>query len=413
VDVQRIGRRAVLGLGLAGLAVACGSPLGGMDLRGGDVKVHGSAEPRFAAVREAFTANFRAGDEVGAAVCVYLRGRPVVDLWAGLADPDRAAVWGRDTLQYVFSTTKAWTAGCAHLLAQRGQLDLDAPVVAYWPEFAAAGKDRIPVRWLLSHRAGLAILDAPVPLAQALRWDPMVAALAAQRPNWEPGTAHGYHAQTFGWLVGEVVRRVDGRTPGHFLAAEIAAPLGLDLHIGLPTAQQHRASRLIDPDPQRRASRLIDPDPQRRDDPEAARRAGAVTTPLLDGNDPAVQAAEVPSSNGMCTARALARFYAALIGEIAGVRVLDPTTLAAAVLPQADGPDLIRGGRTRFGSGFELPVGGASMLGTGSFGHGGRGGSIGCAHPGAGLAVGYVMNRLGSSGDRRFANIVHALRTSL
>jgi len=149
---------------------------------------------------------------VGAALCVYRHGRKVVDLWGGQADSGTGRAWARDTLQLVYSATKAATATCAHLLAQRGELDLDKPAAHYWPEFAAEGKADIPVRWLLSHRAGLPAIDHPLPLADLLAWDPMVAALAAQRPLWEPGTAHGYHGRTFGWLVGEVIRRVCGRS---------------------------------------------------------------------------------------------------------------------------------------------------------------------------------------------------------
>ncbi|MEV5589826.1 serine hydrolase domain-containing protein [Nonomuraea pusilla] len=205
----------------------------------------GETAPGFEAVRETFEAQLPGEREAGAAVAVYLHGRKVVDLWGGVADPATGRPWERDTLQVVFSTTKGVTAACAHLLAERGELDLDAPVAAYWPEFAANGKDRLPVRWLLTHQAGLPAIDRPVTPAQALAWEPMVTALAAQRPLWEPGTGHGYHAHTYGWLVGEVVRRVSGRSLGTYLAEEIAAPLGLDLWIGLPAAELPRVSRLV------------------------------------------------------------------------------------------------------------------------------------------------------------------------
>ena len=179
--------------------------------------------PGFERVRDVFGDNFENNGDVGAALCVYRHGRKVVDLWGGLADAGTGRPWTRDTLQLVYSATKAATATCAHLLAQRGELDLDKPAAHYWPEFAAAGKADIPVRWLLSHRAGLPVIDNPMPLADLLAWDPMAAALAAQRPVWEPGTAHGYHGRTFGWLVGEVIRRVSGRSVGTFFAEEIAA----------------------------------------------------------------------------------------------------------------------------------------------------------------------------------------------
>ncbi|MGQ0576632.1 MAG: serine hydrolase domain-containing protein [Pseudonocardia sp.] len=365
--------------------------------------VQGICAARFGAVRDAFVANFATQGEVGAAVCVYHRGSPVVDLWGGVADVRTGAPWTRDTLQYVFSTTKGFTAACAHLLAARGRLDLDAPTHTYWPEFAAAGKRHIPVRWLLAHRAGLTALDEPVQLADALRWHPMAGALAAQRPVWEPGSAHGYHAQTFGWLVGEVVRRVSGSSIGRFLAEEIAAPLGLDFHIGLPDRERHRLSR------------LVEPPPSARTESPGLRRASAVTVPPIDPQDPRVHAAQIPSSNGIGTARAIARFYAALVGEVDGIRILGPADLDRALVEHSAGVDLTLGYPTRFASGFALPSAAFPLLGAGSFGHGGKGGSTGCAHPPTGVAVGYVMNRMraGVSTDTRFANLARAIRASM
>jgi CubicO group peptidase (beta-lactamase class C family) len=231
--------------------------------------IHGTTHARFRAVKDAFAANFSDHGEIGAAVCVYVGGRCVVDLWGGIADLTTGTAWAEDTLQYVFSTTKGFTATCAHLLVQRGELDLDAPVADYWPEFAAHGKHHILIRWLLSHRAGLPALDTPIPLADALAWHPMITALAAQRPLWPPGSTHGYHAQTFGWLVGEVIRRITGQTPGTFFADNIATPLNLDAYIGLPAAHRHRVSRLIEPP--------VDV----HTDSSALRRASAVTTPAL------------------------------------------------------------------------------------------------------------------------------------
>jgi CubicO group peptidase (beta-lactamase class C family) len=361
--------------------------------------IHGSTELRFQAVRDAFAANFRDHGEVGAALCVYSKGRCVVDLWGGIADLTTGAPWAEDTLQYVFSTTKGFTATCAHLLVQRGELDLDAPVADYWPEFAANVKQHIPVRWLLSHRAGLPALDKPIPLADALAWHPMTTALAAQQPLWPPGSAHGYHAQTFGWLVGEVIRRITGHTPGTFFAEEIAKPLNLDAYIGLPSAHQHRVSRLIEPS-------VV------HSDSTALRRASAVTTPRID---PRVHAAEIPSSNGITTARALARFYNALIDPTEGGPLLTPLTLTTAITPQSDGLDQTLGVHTRFGLGYALPSTTFLIFGAGSFGHGGRGGSLGCAHPPTRTTLGYVMNhmRTGLSTNRPFTNLATAITTSL
>ncbi|PWW63155.1 serine hydrolase domain-containing protein [Actinokineospora spheciospongiae] len=383
--------------------------------------VSGETAPGFEGVRAAFAANLDGGQEVGAAVSVYLHGRKVVDLWGGVADPETGRPWERDTLQVVYSTTKGVTAACAHLLAQRGELDLDAPVAEYWPEFAANGKAHIPVRWLLTHQAGLSALDRPLTPAEAIAGEPVVAALAAQRPAWEPGTAHGYHGHTHGWLVGEVVRRVTGRSLGAFLAEQIAAPLGLDFWIGLPEAEQHRVSRVLIPELDPTALGAVDLDalPEAvRDviaaylDPTSltARSTLTVIQPALDLNDPAVRAAEMPSYNGIGTARALARFYAALIGEVDGHRVLEPDTLAAATAERAAGVDLVLRVPVRFATGFGLPTPDAFWYSPTAFGFSGLGGSLGFADPAAGLAFGYVMNHvLEGVPDPRAANLVAAV----
>jgi len=385
----------------------------------------GEVAAGFEPVREAFAANFAGHGDIGAAVCVYRDGRPVVDLWGGVADPDGGRPWARDTLQLVYSATKGATATAAHLLAQRGALDLDAPVAEYWPEFAANGKADIPVRWLLSHRAGVVTLDDPVPLADALAWQPMVAALAAQRPAWRPGSAHGYHGRTFGWLVGEVIRRVSGRTPGRFFAEEIAAPLGLDFFIGLPAGARGRVSRMVYKQPhfdfaaaapesipeqfRELMAALLDPN-------SLYNKAFSVTNPAeIDFNAPAVQAAEIPASNGIGTARALARMYAALIGEVDGVRLLTPETLAAATKEQAVGADRVLLVPTRFSLGYALPTEVTPMTGPSSFGHPGRGGALGFADPEHRIAFGYVMNHIieDAPTDVRATSLVDAVRKSL
>ncbi|MEU4228628.1 serine hydrolase domain-containing protein [Nonomuraea sp. NPDC026600] len=388
-------------------------------------EIGGETAPGFEEVRTAFAANLADNQEVGAAVGVYLHGRKVVDLWGGIADPETGRRWERDTLQVVYSTTKGVTAACAHLLAQRGELDLDAPVADYWPEFAANGKDRIPVRWLLTHQAGLPTIDHPITRAQAIAWEPMVTALAAQRPSWEPGTEHGYHGHTYGWLVGEVVRRVTGRSIGTFLAEEIAAPLDLDLWIGLPKAEQHRVSRIIADAPDLAAMADLDLDTL----PESVRemmRAFAdptsltmrslmgVITPPLDHNDPDEQSAEMPSSNGICTARALARFYAALIGEVDGHRILSPETLAAATAEQVSGIDRILRVPVRIGTGFGLPTPDAFWYSPTAFGFPGYGGSLGFADPASGLAFGYVMNRIHEGvPDQRAATLLEVVHRAM
>ena len=214
--------------------------------------IDGLCDPRLRGVRETFVENFARYGEVGAAVAVTIDGRPVVDLWAGHADAARTRRWARDTIVNIASATKGLTAICAHRLADRGLLDLDAPVAAYWPEFAQAGKAAIPVHLLLSHRAGLPAIDAPLPTEALYAWDTMTRALAAQAPWWEPGTRHGYHAFTFGWLVGEVVRRITGKSLGRYWREEVAGPLGIDCHIGLAAEDDARVAEFI---PCRRVSR--------------------------------------------------------------------------------------------------------------------------------------------------------------
>ncbi|MEU0368814.1 serine hydrolase domain-containing protein [Streptomyces sp. NPDC006283] len=386
--------------------------------------INGEVAPGFESVREAFAANFDQHGDIGAAVCVYREGRPVVDLWGGTADPDTGRPWKRDTLQLVYSATKGATATAAHLLAQRGALDLDAPVATYWPEFAANGKAEIPVRRLLSHQAGLVALDQPVPLADALAWQPMVAALAAQRPLWTPGTAHGYHGRTLGWLIGEVIHRVSRRTPGRFFAAEIAGPLGLDFYIGLPANQRDRVSRMVYRRPEADLTTVpAESIPEglrelvaaKRDPNSLNNRAFQVTDPAeMDFNSPEVQAAELPASNGIGTARGLARMYAALIGEVDGARLLSPDTLASATEEQVSGPDKVLVSASRFSSGYMLPTETNPMIGPTSFGHTGRGGSLGFADPEHGIAFGYVMNHIiEDPDDARAVSLIDAVRSSM
>ncbi|MBF6191694.1 serine hydrolase domain-containing protein [Nocardia implantans] len=381
--------------------------------------IEGTADAGYQAVREAFAANFTEHGDIGAAVCVYRDGRPVVDLWGGTADPGTGRGWQRDTLQLVYSATKGVVATIAHLLAQRGELDLDAPVAQYWPEFAAAGKADIPVRWLLTHRAGVAALDEPVALSEALAWQPMVDALAAQAPNWRPGTAFGYHGRTYGWLVGEVIRRVSGRTPGRFLAEEIAGPLGIDFFIGLPASERARVSRLVfapAPDLTAVPEEAV-PEPLRplltamRDPSALVNRAFQITDPAdIDFDSPAVQAAELPASNGIGTARGLARLYAALVGEVDGTRLLTADTLAAATREQVAGTDHVLMLPGRYASGYMLPTAQMPLGGRSSFGHPGRGGSLAFADPERRLAFAYVTNHIVEGAlDLRARSLVDAL----
>lgn len=377
--------------------------------------VDGTVERGFERVRAVFEANFVERGEVGAACSVWVGGREVVDLVGGVVAPG-GAPYSRRTLQLVASATKGAMAIVALRLAERGELDLDAPVAAYWPEFAAAGKDAVPVRWLLSHQAGLPYVDAIVPMADAYRWTPMVDALAAQAPLWEPGAAHGYHALTYGWLIGEVLTRITGLTPGELLRKEIAEPLGIDFHLGLPESEHARVAPLLPapppppgtpPDPL--TAQLLDPN-------EPAYRAFFVPNGLFGAmNDPAAWIAQLPAANGMATARALSTMYAACLGEVAGVRLLSPDTLAAATAVQAEGTDRVLGVRSRFGLGFQLSYPLRPMAGPGSFGHYGLGGSVGFAHAERGVAFGYVVNQMLPGGvvDPRSSALVEAVFAAL
>ncbi|KDN86475.1 serine hydrolase domain-containing protein [Kitasatospora cheerisanensis] len=402
------------------------------------MEIQGFTADGFEPVRAAFAGNFREYGELGAAFALYLDGRKVVDLWGGDARPEvgaglaPAVAWEAGTAQVLRSVTKGLTASAALLLAQRGLLDLDAPVAAYWPEFKQAGKERIPVRWLLSHQAGLPALDVPLRIEDVLAWDPAAAAVAAQAPSWEPGTAHGYHPLTFGWLVGEVVRRAGGRSVGRYFAEEIAAPLGLDLWIGLPAAESGRVGRLVDlPAPEaakagpggmrmRPKQSVLD---AYRDPLSLTSRAFGSVRSSVDLNDPAVRAVEVPGAGGIGTARSLARFYAALIGaadraDAPGQRLpalFEPATLAEAAGPSVHGPDRVLIVNTTFGQGFFRHGGTSPMASPASFGHPGRGGSLGFADPELGIGFGYVTNGMqpGVTGDIRSRALIAAVRQCL
>jgi len=383
------------------------------------IEIGGDVTPRFEPVRRAFTANFEERGEVGASLAVYVGGERVVDLWGGVVDQSTGRPYTSDTLQLVMSTTKGVTAVCALLLMERGELDVDAPVARYWPEFAQNDKESIPVRMLLNHQAGLYTVDAPPSYEETLRWDPIVDALAAQRPLWEPGTKHGYHAITYGWLVGEVVRRVSGRSIGAYLRDEIVSPLDIDLTIGTPTELHSRVTPLIE------ASAPVSPMPT--PDPGSpmalAGRAMAVSGALQppDGsnafNRPDLWEAEVPAVNAITNGRSIARLYASLVGEIDGIRTLQPETIAAATVVQDTYPDeVMMGMPSRFGLGFKLSSDDAPLGGPRGFGHAGAGGSVGFADPDAALGFGYVMNQMQmqtGGGDARALALAEAVYASL
>jgi CubicO group peptidase (beta-lactamase class C family) len=368
--------------------------------------VGGECAKRFARVREVFADSFANG-EVGASLAVTVNGELAIDLFGGHRDAARTKPWTEDTIANVYSTTKGMTAICANRLAEAGKLDLDAPVASYWPEFGQAGKAGIPVRWLLCHKAGVAAIRKPLPAGAFTDWKLMTESLAAESPWWEPGTAHGYHALTYGYLVGEVVRRVDGRTLGTYFREELAQPLGLDFHIGFGPELDARVAEMI-PAP---------PSPPGAPNPFAAAAANPESlvgkvfgNPMLGPgtvNTRPWRAAEVPAANGHGTARGLARIYGALAtdGSLDGVHVLSQAQIARANTEQAAGQDQVLNPiPTRFGLGFMMTQ---PMIPFGpnprSFGHPGAGGSIAFADPDARLGFAYVMNQMqmGLGGDAR------------
>jgi len=408
-------------------------------------KAQGQVAAGFEGVREAFEENFASRGEVGAAVSVWRGDECLVDLVGGdLAGG--AGAYTPDHLQLVFSATKGATAMVAHLLSQRGQLDLDAPVGRYWPEFDEAGKGDIPVSWLLCHKAGLPDTDRAVSYEGALAWTEAVDALAASAPIWEPGTQHGYHAITYGYLVGEVIRRATGRTLGEIFAEEVAGPLGLDFWIGLPEAQHSRVAKLIpfgvptdvalpsveSPLPSGTEAAPIDGD----DGSATISGLVAMLEQLLGPdnligralcgpggafsggnvwNDPALWRAEMGAANGITNARSLARLYASCVGTVNGVRLLAEDTLARATEVQVSGPDAVLMFEIPFGLGFMRHSMFSPFGLDGAFGHYGAGGAVGFADPESGIGFGYVMNQmqLGLAGDPRTKALIDATVAAL
>ena len=359
-------------------------------------EINGVCDERFEAVR-AVLAESLDKDDVGASAAVYLDGEPVVDLWGGYADSARTIPWGPDTITNVWSTTKTMTALCALVLADRGDLDLAAPVARYWPEFGAAGKEGVQVRHVLAHTAGLPDFDGPVTAGDLYDWPAVTARLAAQAPRWEPGTAAGYHSLTQGFIVGEVIRRITGRLPGGFFAEEIAGPLGADFHIGLAAEHDHRLAPGIAP-PSSPSGDWVPASP-----------AGGPAGPsggirLSDGNSLAWRRAQIPAASGFGNARSVAAVQSVLAcgGTARGVRLLSPAGCDLARQEQYRGVDQILGASMRYGMGYGIF--------DRSCGWGGWGGSLVIVDLDARMTVSYVMNQMldQGQGDYRGLGIVMA-----
>lgn len=351
----------------------------------------GTCSARFDPLRELFAAKLASGEDLGASLALNIDGEMVVNLWGGWADQARTAPWTENTIANVFSTTKCMTALAALVLVDRGELDLDATVARYWPEFAVNGKAEIKVRHLLSHMSGVSGWEQPITLEDVYDWDKSTALLAAQAPWWEPGTASGYHMLNYGHLIGEVIRRITGQRLGEFFAAHLAKPLGADFHIGLPLSEFHRVTNLVPPPlpvgPPPFDSTQLDPTsvafktwtnppdvPPERSWTEGWRRA------------------DIGAGNGHGNARALARLQSAVAcgGEVDGQRLLSPETIDRIFEVQSSGIDLVIGAPNRWGVGYSLAPEGRVCFGAGT------GGSLVAIDADRRITFAYVMNKMGS-----------------
>jgi CubicO group peptidase (beta-lactamase class C family) len=356
--------------------------------------VGGTCGARFRPLRELFAEKLESGEDLGASLAVNIDGEMVVDLWGGWADEARTVPWAENTITCVFSTTKTMTSLAALVLVDRGQLDLDANVARYWPEFAAHGKERVKVRHLLSHTSGVSGWDQPVTIEDVYDLDKSTAMLAAQAPWWEPGSASGYHALTYGHLIGEVIRRITGQRLGEFFATQIAAPLGADFHIGLAPSEFHRVANLVAPQwPQTDLTQFEPNSPAFK----------TCTSPLLDENidhsrTERWRRADIGAGNGHGNARSIARIQSAVAcgGEVYGVRLLSSKTIDRIFDVQSDGIDLVLGTRLKIGVGYGLPW--PEVLpfvpeGRVCFGSG-AGGSLVLIDADRRMTVAYAMNKM-------------------
>ena len=375
-----------------------------------DGSAQGMTQDRYAAARTQFEENLTTGEDIGASFCATVEGETVVDLWGGYADPAKTRAWERDTIVNVYSTTKTMTALTALLIADRGDLDFDAPVAKYWPEFAANGKSAIKVSHLMSHSAGLSGWKEPITTEDLYDWEKATSLLAAQAPYWEAGTAPGYHALTQGYLVGEVVRRITGKSLGTVFREEIAEPLGADFHIGLPASEDHRVAELLPPPPGGGVADM-------RNQTELMRNMSS--NPGIDVSATKTRgwrAAEIPAAGGTGNARSVAEIHAILAngGMAKGKRFLSEAGCRKALELQVEGRDLILDVPARFGLGFGLP-GVLPLPNPNSMYWGGYGGSLIIIDMDARTTFAYVMNKMmpTTMGDMRALGLAMAMWTAM
>jgi CubicO group peptidase (beta-lactamase class C family) len=354
--------------------------------------VHGHCDMRFEPLQRLFASLIEGGRDLGASLAVTVEGETVVDLWGGWIDEARTQPWVEDTIVNVWSTTKPMVSLVALMLADQGELDLNAPVAQYWPEFAANGKEAVRVRHLLSHSSGVSGWAQQLRIEDLYDWEKCTSLLAAQAPWWQPGTASGYHSLNYGHLVGEVVRRITGMTPGRFFAAEVAGPLGADFHIGLADSEFHRVSRVVPPEQGIDVSG-IDP---------ATVAFRTLGNPPLDARISWTddwRRAEIGSCNGHGNARSVARVQSVVAngGRLGGARLLSPRTIARIFEPQVNGIDLVLGVPLKMGMGWGLPQAQLTPYipaDNRCCFWGGWGGSIVLADADRRMTLAYVMNKM-------------------
>jgi len=355
--------------------------------------VHGRCDERFEAVRSALAANLDSGDELGASLVLDIDGDIVIDMWGGFCDEARTIGWSADTITNVWSSTKTVTSLAALMLADRGGLDVDAPVARYWPEFAASGKQDVEVRQLMSHSSGVSGLDQPAVVEDLYDWQQATSRMAAQAPWWEPGTASGYHALSYGHLVGEVVRRISGQTLKQFVAEQIAGPLGADFQIGAAESDWGRIANVVPPPPLPIDLAALPPD---------SPAVRTLTGPVIEAevaNTPGWRRADIGAANGHGNARSLARIMSVVArgGEVGGVRLLSQDTIELIFREQLNGIDVVLGVPLRWGIGYGLPQPDVlPWLPDGKICFwGGWGGSMIVMDAGRRMTISYMMNKMG------------------